>query len=129
MINRNDFPKNFVWGAATSSFQIEGATTADGRGPSIWDTFCATPGKTRNGDTGEPGCDHYNRFKTDLDLMKNLNLEAYRFSTAWSRVLPTGRGQVNEKGLGFYERLVDGLLARNITPWLTLFHSRHRVRL
>jgi beta-glucosidase len=122
MINRNDFPKNFVWGAATSSFQIEGATTADGRGPSIWDTFCATLGKTRNGDTGEPGCDHYNRYKTDLDLMKDLNLEAYRFSTAWSRVLPTGRGQVNEKGLGFYERLVDGLLERDITPWLTLYH-------
>jgi beta-glucosidase len=122
MINRNDFPKNFVWGAATSSFQIEGATTADGRGPSIWDTFCATSGKTRNGDTGEPGCDHYNRFKTDLDLMKDLNLEAYRFSTAWSRVLPTGRGKINEKGLGFYERLVDGLLERDITPWLTLYH-------
>jgi beta-glucosidase len=122
MINRNDFPKNFVWGAATSSFQIEGATTTDGRGLSIWDTFAATPGKTRNGDTGEPGCDHYNRYKTDLDLMKDLNLEAYRFSTAWSRVLPTGRGQVNEKGLGFYERLVDGLLERDITPWLTLYH-------
>jgi beta-glucosidase len=122
MINRNDFPKNFVWGAATSSFQIEGATTTDGRGPSIWDTFCATPGKTRNGDTGEPGCDHYNRFKTDLDLMKEMNLEAYRFSTSWSRVLPTGRGAVNEKGMGFYERLVDGLLERDITPWLTLYH-------
>jgi beta-glucosidase len=122
MINRNDFPKNFVWGAATSSFQIEGATTTDGRGPSIWDTFAATPGKTRNGDTGEPGCDHYNRYRSDLDLMKELNLEAYRFSTAWSRVLPTGRGQVNEKGMGFYERLVDGLLTRGITPWLTLYH-------
>jgi beta-glucosidase len=122
MINRSDFPKKFVWGAATSSFQIEGATTTDGRGLSIWDTFAATPGKTRNGDTGEPGCDHYNRYKGDLDLMKELNLEAYRFSTAWSRVLPTGRGQVNEKGMGFYERLVDGLLERDITPWLTLYH-------
>jgi beta-glucosidase len=122
MINRSDFPKNFVWGAATSSFQIEGATTTDGRGPSIWDTFAATPGKTRNGDTGEPGCDHYHRYNRDLDLMKELNLEAYRFSTAWSRVLPTGRGQVNEKGMGFYERLVDGLLTRGITPWLTLYH-------
>jgi beta-glucosidase len=122
MINRSNFPKNFVWGAATSSFQIEGATTSDGRGPSIWDTFAATPGKTRNGDTGEPGCDHYQRYHSDLDLMKELNLEAYRFSTAWSRVLPTGRGQVNEKGMGFYERLVDGLLERDITPWLTLYH-------
>jgi beta-glucosidase len=122
MINRSDFPEKFVWGAATSSFQIEGATTTDGRGLSIWDTFAATPGKTRNGDTGEPGCDHYNRYSGDLDLMKELNLEAYRFSTAWSRVLPTGRGQVNEKGMGFYERLVDGLLERDITPWLTLYH-------
>jgi beta-glucosidase len=122
MINRNDFPNNFVWGAATASFQIEGATTSDGRGASIWDTFCATPGKTRNGDTGEPGCDHYNCYKSDLDLMKELNLEAYRFSTSWSRVLPTGRSAVNEKGMGFYERLVDGLLERGITPWLTLYH-------
>jgi beta-glucosidase len=122
MINRHEFPKDFVWGTATASFQIEGATTIDGRGPSIWDTFCATPGKTRNGDTGEPGCDHYQRYQSDLDLMKELNLEAYRFSTSWSRVLPTGRGKVNEKGMGFYERLVDGLLTRNITPWLTLYH-------
>ena len=122
MINRNDFPKNFVWGAATSSFQIEGATKTDGRGASIWDTFSATPGKTRNGDTGEPGCDHYNRLESDLDLMKELNLEAYRFSVSWSRVLPSGRGRVNQKGLSFYERLVDGLLERNITPWLTLYH-------
>ncbi len=122
MINRNDFPKNFVWGAATSSFQIEGATQTDGRGASIWDTFSATPGKTKNGDTGEPGCDHYNRLESDLDLMKELNLEAYRFSVSWSRVLPTGRGIVNQKGLSFYERLVDGLLERNIVPWLTLYH-------
>jgi beta-glucosidase len=122
MINRNEFPKNFVWGAATSSFQIEGATTTDGRGPSIWDTFCATPGKTRNGDTGEPGCDHYHRLNSDLDLMKEMNLEAYRFSTSWSRVLPTGRGAINQKGMDFYERLVDGLLTRDITPWLTLYH-------
>jgi beta-glucosidase len=122
MIERNQFPKNFVWGAATSSYQIEGSTQVDGRGQSIWDTFAATPGKTRNGENGDPGCDHYNRWASDLDLMKDMGLEAYRFSVAWPRVIPNGRGQVNEKGLAFYERLVDGLLERGITPWLTLYH-------
>jgi beta-glucosidase len=122
MIERKDFPKNFVWGAATSSYQIEGATKLDGRGASIWDTFAAIPGKTRNGDGGDPGCDHYHRWASDLDLMKDMGLEAYRFSVAWPRVLPTGRGQVNEKGMAFYEQLVDGLLERGITPWLTLYH-------
>ncbi len=122
MIDRNQFPRKFVWGAATSSYQIEGSTQIDGRGQSIWDTFAATPGKTRNGENGDPGCDHYNRWESDLDLMKDMGLEAYRFSVAWPRVIPNGRGQVNEKGLAFYERLVDGLLERGITPWLTLYH-------
>jgi beta-glucosidase len=122
MIERNQFPRKFVWGAATSSYQIEGSTQVDGRGQSIWDTFAATPGKTRNGENGDPGCDHYNRWESDLDLMKDMGLEAYRFSVAWPRVIPNGRGQVNEKGLAFYERLVDGLLERGITPWLTLYH-------
>jgi beta-glucosidase len=122
MIERKNFPEDFVWGAATSSFQIEGATKIDGRGASIWDTFAATPGKTRGGDGGDPGCDHYHRWESDLDLMKDMGLEAYRFSVAWPRVLPTGRGRVNEKGMAFYEQLVDGLLARGITPWLTLYH-------
>jgi beta-glucosidase len=122
MINRSQFPRKFVWGAATSSYQIEGSTQIDGRGQSIWDTFAATPGKTRNGENGDPGCDHYNRWESDLDLMKDMGLEAYRFSVAWPRVIPNGRGQVNEKGLAFYERLVDGMLERGITPWLTLYH-------
>jgi beta-glucosidase len=122
MIERNQFPKNFTWGAATSSYQIEGSTQIDGRGQSIWDTFAATPGKTRNGENGDPGCDHYNRWASDLDLMKDMGLEAYRFSVAWPRVIPNGRGQVNEKGMAFYERLVDGLLERGITPWLTMYH-------
>jgi beta-glucosidase len=122
MIDRSQFPKNFVWGAATSSYQIEGSTQIDGRGQSIWDTFAATPGKTRNGENGDPGCDHYNRWESDLDLMKDMGLEAYRFSVAWPRVIPNGRGQVNEKGMAFYERLVDGLLERGITPWLTMYH-------
>jgi beta-glucosidase len=122
MIERNQFPRKFVWGAATSSYQIEGSTQIDGRGQSIWDTFAATPGKTRNGENGDPGCDHYNRWASDLDLMKDMGLEAYRFSVAWPRVIPNGRGQVNEKGLAFYERLVDGMLERGITPWLTLYH-------
>jgi beta-glucosidase len=122
MIDRSQFPKNFVWGAATSSYQIEGSTQIDGRGQSIWDKFAATPGKTHNGENGDPGCDHYNRWESDLDLMKDMGLEAYRFSVAWPRVIPNGRGQVNEKGMAFYERLVDGLLERGITPWLTMYH-------
>jgi beta-glucosidase len=122
MIDRSQFPKNFVWGAATSSYQIEGSTQIDGRGQSIWDTFAATPGKTRNGENGDPGCDHYRRWESDLDLMKDMGLEAYRFSVAWPRVIPNGRGQVNEKGMAFYERLVDGMLERGITPWLTMYH-------
>jgi beta-glucosidase len=116
------FPADFVWGAATASFQIEGATTEDGRSESIWDRFCATPGKVLNGDTGEPACDHYHRYKDDIALMKSLNLNAYRFSIAWPRVLPQGTGQVNAVGLDFYDRLVDELLAAGITPFVTLYH-------
>ena len=121
-IHRTQFPTDFRWGAATSSYQIEGATRADGRGPSVWDTFAATPGKTRNGDSGDPGCDHYHRWASDLDLMAEMGLDAYRFSVAWPRVLPEGRGRPNEKGIAFYDRLVDGLLERGIEPWLTLHH-------
>jgi beta-glucosidase len=116
------FPENFIWGSATASFQIEGATAEDGRGPSIWDTFCATPGKVRNGDTGEVACDHYHRVTSDLDLMVSLGLPSYRFSVSWSRIIPTGSGAVNQAGLDFYSRLVDGLLERNIAPLLTLYH-------
>ncbi|SHN47744.1 GH1 family beta-glucosidase [Cryptosporangium aurantiacum] len=116
------FPADFVFGSATASYQIEGAVNEDGRGPSIWDTFSHTPGKVLNGDTGDVADDHYHRLDADLDLMAELGLEAYRFSIAWPRVIPAGRGAVNQAGLHFYSRLVDGLLARNIRPVATLYH-------
>jgi beta-glucosidase len=116
------FPPGFTWGAATSSFQIEGSTLADGRGPTIWDTFCLQPGAVFQGDSGEPGADHYLRYKDDVALMKDLGLRAYRFSIAWSRIQPTGVSPVNEVGLDFYRSLVDELLSAGIEPWLTLHH-------
>lgn len=116
------FPENFLWGAATSSYQIEGAAHADGRGMTIWDTFSRTPGKVVNGDNGDVAADHYHRYKDDVAIMKHLGLHAYRFSIAWSRILPTGRGAVNEAGLDFYSRLVDELLASDIQPVATLYH-------
>ena len=116
------FPREFLWGAATSAFQIEGATATDGRGPSIWDTFCATPGNVLGGGTGEVACDHYHRLEQDLDLMQSLGLPAYRFSIAWPRVQPAGTGAWNPAGMAFYDRLVDGLLARGIQPHATLYH-------
>ncbi|MEU4742288.1 GH1 family beta-glucosidase [Actinosynnema sp. NPDC023658] len=115
------FPEGFVWGAATAAFQIEGATTADGRTASIWDTFCKIPGAVVGGDTGDPAADHYNRVDEDVQLMVDLGLHAYRFSTAWPRIRPDA-GPVNQAGLDFYSRLVDKLLENNITPWLTLYH-------
>jgi len=118
----NAFPAGFQFGAATSAYQIEGAATADGRGPSWWDTFAHTPGRIRDASTGDVACDHYHRWAQDLDLMQALKLQAYRFSIAWPRVLPEGRGRLNPTGLDFYERLVDGLLARGITPYATLYH-------
>jgi beta-glucosidase len=121
-IDPSSFPADFVWGAATASFQIEGATHEDGRGESVWDRFCATPGKVRGGDTGEIACDFYHRYPDDIRLMKELGLDAFRFSIAWPRVLPEGRGAVNEAGLDFYDRLVDDLLANGIEPFATLFH-------
>jgi beta-glucosidase len=116
------FPPEFVWGAATAAFQIEGATAAGGRGESIWDRFCRTPGKVANGDTGDEACDHYHRWPEDLELMSRLGLDAYRFSIAWPRVQPEGRGPANQQGLDFYRRLVEGLLEREITPLATLYH-------
>ena len=116
------FPREFIWGAAASAFQIEGATHADGRGESIWDRFCRTPGKVANGDTGDEACDHYHRWPGDLDLMSSLGLGGYRFSIAWPRVQPDGRGPANQKGLDFYRRLVEGLLERGIAPLATLYH-------
>jgi beta-glucosidase len=116
------FPDGFLWGAATASFQIEGSTTADGRSPSIWDTFCDIEGNVVNKDTGDPACDHYRRMPQDVVLMKELGLDAYRFSVAWPRVIPTGTGDVNPAGIDFYSRLVDDLLEHDIRPFVTLYH-------
>ncbi len=116
------FPPDFTWGAATAAYQIEGAWDEDGRKPSIWDVFSAEPGKTWNGDTGKTACDHYHRFREDVALMKELGLPAYRFSIAWPRILPDGRGKINQKGLDFYSSLVDELLSAGIEPWVTLYH-------
>ncbi len=118
----HEFPNEFLWGAATASYQIEGAWNADGKGESIWDRFSRAPGKVTNGDTGDVACDHYHRYQEDVALMRRLGLKAYRFSTSWSRVLPNGRGPVNPRGLDFYDRLVDALLAANIQPFVTLYH-------
>jgi beta-glucosidase len=118
----SSFPPDFIFGAATASFQIEGAAYTDGRGESVWDRFCATPGKVRGGDTGEVACDFYNRYRDDVALMRELGLDAFRFSVSWPRIVPAGRGAVNQKGLDFYDRLVDELLANDIEPFATLFH-------
>jgi beta-glucosidase len=112
----------FVWGAATAAFQIEGATTADGRGESIWDRFASVGGNVAHGDTGEPACEHYYRWPDDLDLMQSLGIEGYRFSISWPRIQPNGRGPANQRGLDFYRSLVEGLLERGIRPLATLYH-------
>jgi beta-galactosidase len=116
------FPKDFTWGGATSSYQIEGAHDEDGKGPSIWDVFCMIPGKVANGDTGNIACDHYHRIKEDVALMKKLGLKAYRFSIAWPRIMPAGTGKVEARGIAFYNRLIDELLKNDIEPWVTLYH-------
>nr|4PTV_A Chain A, Glycoside hydrolase family 1 [Halothermothrix orenii H 168]4PTV_B Chain B, Glycoside hydrolase family 1 [Halothermothrix orenii H 168]4PTW_A Chain A, Glycoside hydrolase family 1 [Halothermothrix orenii H 168]4PTW_B Chain B, Glycoside hydrolase family 1 [Halothermothrix orenii H 168]4PTX_A Chain A, Glycoside hydrolase family 1 [Halothermothrix orenii H 168]4PTX_B Chain B, Glycoside hydrolase family 1 [Halothermothrix orenii H 168] len=116
------FPEDFIWGAATSSYQIEGAFNEDGKGESIWDRFSHTPGKIENGDTGDIACDHYHLYREDIELMKEIGIRSYRFSTSWPRILPEGKGRVNQKGLDFYKRLVDNLLKANIRPMITLYH-------
>jgi beta-glucosidase len=121
-VTSRQFPAGFILGAATASYQIEGAAGADGRGESIWDRFSHTPGRVRGGDTGDVACDHYRRYREDVALMGELGLDAYRFSVSWPRVLPTGTGEVNEAGLAFYDRLVDELLSRGIAPHVTLYH-------
>ena len=120
--HRATSPGHFAWGASTSSYQIEGATREDGRGPSIWDIYCRQPGRIANGDTGDVACDHYHRYPEDVALMRGLGINAYRFSVAWPRIMPTGRAPVNEAGLAFYDRLIDELIAAEIEPWLCLYH-------
>ncbi|MEP6470911.1 MAG: GH1 family beta-glucosidase [Acidobacteriota bacterium] len=119
---RSPFPDGFLWGAATAAYQIEGSPLADGALPSNWHRFAHTPGRVANGDTGDLACDHYRRFREDVALMAELGLKAYRFSVSWSRVLPRGTGKTNPRGLAFYDRLVDALLAKGIQPFVTLFH-------
>jgi beta-glucosidase len=120
--NGREFPRGFLWGTATASYQVEGAAGEDGRGPSIWDTFSHTPGRVANNATGDVADDHYHRYKEDVQLMKSLGVKAYRFSIAWTRVFPRGAGAPNPKGLDFYNRLVDELLANGIQPFATLYH-------
>lgn len=117
-----EFPKNMKWGAATAAYQIEGAAFEDGRGPSIWDTFSHTPGKVFNGDNGDVACDSYHRYEEDIKLMKELGIDVYRFSVSWSRIFPSGTGEVNMKGLRYYHNLVDALLENGIEPMCTLYH-------
>lgn len=118
----SSFPENFCWGAASAAYQIEGAWDTDGKGPSVWDELSHQPGRIHAGHTGDVACDHYHRYAEDIGLMRQIGLQAYRFSISWPRVLPHGIGAVNEKGFEFYDRLVDGLLEANIRPWVTLFH-------
>ena len=117
-----EFPADFAWGSATSAYQIEGSPLADGAGPSIWQRFCHTPNLVRDGDTGDVACDHYRRYREDVALMKSLGMNAYRFSIGWGRILPKGKGAINQPGIDFYDRLVDTLLASGIEPMVTLFH-------
>jgi beta-glucosidase len=120
-VDRKDFGPNFTFGSATAAYQIEGGQT-DGRGPSIWDSFASTPGNVKNADTGLIACDHYNRWPEDLDLIRDGGFDGYRFSLAWPRLIPEGTGAVNQKGLDFYDRLIDGMLERGLKPFATLYH-------
>ena len=118
----NPSTEPFLWGTATASYQVEGATAEGGRAPSIWDIFAHTPGKVERGETGDVACDHYHRYREDVALMRDLGIQAYRFSISWSRVLPEGQGRPNTAGFDFYDRLVDELVTAGLTPFATLFH-------
>ena len=115
-------PEDFVWGVSTSACQIEGAWDADGRGPSIWDTFCARPGTIKNGATAQTACNYYQHYGSDIELMQGLGVQAHRFSISWTRILPEGAGPVNEAGLDFYERVIERHLEAGIQPWICLYH-------
>jgi Beta-glucosidase/6-phospho-beta-glucosidase/beta-galactosidase len=116
------FKKDFIWGSATASYQIEGAAYEDGKGLSIWDVFCKEPGNVFGNHSGDVACDHYHKYKEDVQLMKELGIKAYRFSLSWPRIMPDGTGAINEKGIEFYSNLIDELIAAGITPYITLFH-------
>ena len=117
-----NFPKDFLWGTATASYQIEGAFDKDGKGKSIWDTFTHTPGKIKNNENGDTAVDHYHRYKEDIGLMSDIKLNSYRFSLAWTRLIPEGTGSVNQKGIDFYSKVIDECLDKNIEPFITLYH-------
>lgn len=121
-ILNSGFPKDFTWGVATSSYQIEGGWNKDGKGPSIWDAFCLIPGKVADGDNGNSACDHYSRYEEDILLMKKMGVKAYRFSISWPRLMPQGKGKVNLQGIEFYNNLIDKLISNGIEPWVTLYH-------
>src|SRR5512147_2602442 len=125
MTSPTRFPDDFLWGAATSAYQIEGSPLADGAGPSNWHRFAHTPGRIAGGDTADVACDHYRRYRDDVALLRHLGVGAYRFSIAWSRIFPEGTGRVNEAGLAFYSRLVDCLVENGIRPCATLYHWDH----
>src|SRR4030042_4605901 len=116
------FPKNFIWGAATAAYQIEGGVAEDGRGASIWDTYSHIHGNTANNENGDIACDHYHRYKDDIKIMKEMGLKGYRFSISWSRIFSEGKGQINQKGIDFYNKLIDELLKNEIEPIVTLYH-------
>lgn len=115
-------PKDFLWGASTASYQIEGAWNEDGKGLSVWDIFCEKQGAVKNGENGHIACDHYHRYKDDVALMKKLGLKAYRFSVSWSRIMPNGTGEINKKGIQFYNNLIDELIKNDIEPIMTMYH-------
>ena len=123
------FKKDFVWGAATAAYQIEGGAYEDGKGLSVWDVFSKTKGKVYNGDTGDFACDSYHRWQEDIGLLKDLGVDAYRFSLSWPRIIPQGDGELCEEGLAFYDRFIDGLVEASITPYITLFHWDYRYEL
>jgi beta-glucosidase len=116
------FPDNFAWGVATAAFQVEGASKEDGRGPSIWDTFCDTPGKVANGDNGEIACDHYHRYLDDIKIMQQIGVKTYRLSIAWPRLFPDGDTRREDRGFAFYDKLINALIAAGIEPLVTLYH-------
>ena len=116
------FKKDFAWGVATAAHQIEGAWLEGGKGMNIWDAYSHTPGKITNGDTSAVACDHFHRYQEDIDLIADLGVSAYRFSISWSRIMPDGKGEVNAEGIDFYNRLIDALLAKGVTPYVTLYH-------
>ena len=118
----NDFPKDFLWGSATASYQIEGAANKDGKGKSIWDTFTHTPGKIKNNENGDIAVDHYHRYKEDISLMNDAKFNSYRFSISWPRIIPEGTGSINQKGIDFYSKVIDECLKYNIKPFITLYH-------